>query len=692
MLFYVCGKDVYCLNVTTRRRTHICILPFEARCTGSGEGWICIGGGDDGHFGAVKIESFIEGTEASNGDRFPLDLSDYVVGSREPRRSSISCFIERAGDEIVNSISIHRLKHNHDNSDEVVAVLTNNDKTVRVYSLTHGLEDTVLELPFPTNHATISPSGDLMVAVGDYHQAHFFLRDHTSQSPTVRRTRDTQQDLRASRWLLLSVVQLHVQPPSLNTGYFTTAWSPSGHLCAVGSECGYITLFDTDLVATAECGEEAILQIIPSSRPDTVAGPGAVRTMLFSPEPWDLLIWSEDQGRVGLADIRSNLQMKQIVKIDVKEKYLKHKHVVDTSDDFGIALRRFYGDNEMTQNLHDTLDSNNLESHEWISDHLDAFTQRRRLARDERGNAGDVTDEVAGLTSQERQILEGLRVARHRVEARQRRDILQEVNDAFPPLGGDNRRTSRLTMSHNPQLSMTAELSQLPAQRTRHDGSPLEQYYSRTEPSYRSRRRSSMTLNDGSTASISSRGTIRVSNPTLSPAYSIPQPQAPHTTVPPHAQRIMPNPSSSSQTEDRDTGPTVETITTRSPLSSPSLRPSRPIGDDIPQDQSTPTSRDRSDDQSNNDVTTDIRRIQQLARARARVRSMQATHTLRAYEAAWRRRPGVRLHDDSSWGVQTAGLAMSSDGRALYVGCEEGIFELGINIHERKFWPSVKVR
>ena len=690
----MCGKDVYCLNVATRRRTHICVLPFEARCTGSGEGWICVGGGDDGHFAAVRIESFINGTEASNVDRFPLDLSECSVGTWESRQSPIPYFVDRAGHDIVNSISIHRLRHTRESTDEVVAVLTNNDKTVRVYSLNYGLEDTILDLPFPMNHATISPNGELMVAVGDYHQAYFYMRNYAPKSTTARRASETDQNHKAIRWLPLSVVQLHVQPPSSNTGYFTTAWSPSGHLCAVGSECGYITLFDTNLLITSDNGEDAILQVIPSSRPDAIAGPGSVRTMLFSPEPWDLLIWSEDHGRIGLADIRSNLQIKQFVNIDMKEKHLRHKHVIDASDDFAVALRRFYGDSEMSHNLQETLDSNSLESREWISDHLDAFTQRRRVARNERGSASDEADElVAGLTPHERQILEALRSSRQREEARERRDMLQEMSGASPPLSGDNRRTSRLTMPQNFQLSMSAEFSQLPTQRTRHDGPSFEQYYNRLDPFYRSRRRPSITLNDGSVGNNSSRGTSRAVNAARSSTYTVPDVQAQSTSIPPHAQRIMQNPSSSSQTEDRDTRPTAENITTtRSPLSSPSLRPSNPTSDDMPQDQAFSASRDRGEDQPNSDVISDIRRIQQLTRARARVRNMQGTQSLRAYEAAWLRQPGFRLHDESGWGVQTAGLAISNDGRTLYVGCEEGIFELGIDIQERKFWPSVKVR
>ena len=68
--------------------------------------------------------------------------------------------LEKIGTDIVNSISIHKLPADGHGQDEIVAVLTNNDKTVRVYSLTQNLELAVLDLPFAMNHATISPEGD----------------------------------------------------------------------------------------------------------------------------------------------------------------------------------------------------------------------------------------------------------------------------------------------------------------------------------------------------------------------------------------------------------------------------------------------------------------------------------------------------------------------------------------------------
>lgn len=47
---------------------------------------------------------------------------------------------------------------------------------------------------------------------------------------------------------------------------------------------------------------------------------------------------------------------------------------------------------------------------------------------------------------------------------------------------------------------------------------------------------------------------------------------------------------------------------------------------------------------------------------------------------------------DPAMGVRTAGLAMSSDGRTLYCGTEEGIFEFKMNLHARKLFPAITPR
>ncbi|KMU90373.1 hypothetical protein CIHG_08183 [Coccidioides immitis H538.4] len=43
-------------------------------------------------------------------------------------------------------------------------------------------------------------------------------------------------------------------------------------------------------------------------------------------------------------------------------------------------------------------------------------------------------------------------------------------------------------------------------------------------------------------------------------------------------------------------------------------------------------------------------------------------------------------------GVGTAGVGWGEDGRTLYIGTEEGIFEYQINIQDRKTFPGISCR
>jgi hypothetical protein len=63
-----------------------------------------------------------------------------------------------------------------------------------------------------------------------------------------------------------------------------------------------------------------------TSRPN--AEFGAVRDMAFSPGPIDLLAWTEDRGRVGIADMRAGFDARQILHLD-KEDDFEHLMVTD---------------------------------------------------------------------------------------------------------------------------------------------------------------------------------------------------------------------------------------------------------------------------------------------------------------------------------------------------------------------------
>jgi hypothetical protein len=66
--------------------------------------------------------------------------------------------------------------------------------------------------------------------------------------------------------------------------------------------------------------------------------------------------------------------------------------------------------------------------------------------------------------------------------------------------------------------------------------------------------------------------------------------------------------------------------------------------------------------------------------------------TSEAYQFNLGLRRVSRPSHDPSQGIRTAGLAMSQDGRKLYCGTEEGIFEFQMNLHARKEFPAISLR
>lgn len=93
------------------------------------------------------------------------------------------------------------------------------------------------------------------------------------------------------------------------------------------------------------------------------------------------------------------------------------------------------------------------------------------------------------------------------------------------------------------------------------------------------------------------------------------------------------------------------------------------------------------------ELRSELRRLRQLTQMRERLRNARASQpATETYEfSLGLRRPSRSTHDPSQ-GVRTAGLAMSQDGRTLYCGTEEGIFEFKMNLHVRKAFPAIAPR
>ncbi|KAH7382446.1 WD40-repeat-containing domain protein [Phaeosphaeria sp. MPI-PUGE-AT-0046c] len=652
LIYYASGVNVYCLNAATRLQAHVTTLPWEARCTASGHGYVCVGGADEGNFAAIKVCGFPPADPSHIDSSLPLEFRH-----RLPRPPLLDAAhrirFEKIGEDIVNSISIHKFPADSDGREEVVAVLTNNDKTVRIYSLTQNLELAVLDLPFAMNHATISPDSKLLVAVGDAPTAYFFERVETDR-PSSLKSPEGHPQMLPPEWQLLDHVALYrpTNGPCAD-GYFSTAWSPQSRLCAVGSECGYISVFDVELLRNVEYGEDAIVQLISSTRPDTAAGAGAVRTMHFSPSPWHLLIWSEDQGRVCVADLRSGLKVKQVLILDPKEEGLDKAEIADFDLTVSPEMHELRREADFIRSYRRTLDSDGTAAAvNAATEYFEADSERRRLHRSLGVVESD--NDPHGLTAHERQVIETLRTSRQREEGQHQGITPRSINY--------NSARNRSSASRDPVEFIAA----FEAEHTRRLTRSSQE---RTAP----RRQASVVVSiDPGTVNVptDSHNVITDSTPTQSP-----------NVIPAHARRV----ANELMTSTDDAWRTIEEALTIQARNADAMYRVATVNTANASANANSTSTSTSPE-----LRSELRRLRQLTQMRERLRNARASQpTTETYEfSLGLRRPSRLLHDPSQ-GVRTAGLAMSQDGRTLYCGTEEGIFEFKLNLHVRKGFPAV---
>ena len=410
------------MNTSTRKKELLYTLPWDARCLYAAHGWLCVGGQDHGQFATVKLGDDGNGDEVfrtySEVDAMlPLSLDPELrrqthrsLVTREQRRPA--AHTHELGQMIVNSVTIHRSADGDIGADDgTVAVLTNNDKTVTMYSLSHDRLLAALDFPFAMNHASISPRGDLLVAVGD--------------EPIVYFYRKTQWNGLSYQWEMCAGSPLSpaMDPHVVSDGCFATAFSPSGHLCAVASQCGVITVFATQYVDQGE--HEAIVKIMPSSRPRSDAG--AVRAMCFAPEPMDMLICVEQNGRVCVLDVRDQFASRQVLSLSTTGDAVDRIEV-DLAADFGVEAvidprLRESGDSEFIRQYRQTIAAQDeAAAVHFAADYLEASSERRRM----QGQAREESPQP--LTERERQILEALRSSRERLSAREQQQWPTSIN------------------------------------------------------------------------------------------------------------------------------------------------------------------------------------------------------------------------------------------------------------------------
>ncbi|EPS41666.1 hypothetical protein H072_4434 [Dactylellina haptotyla CBS 200.50] len=317
VLYYPVDARIYSLNTATKERKLITFLPFEPRCISAKYGWICTGGVDNGQIAVIKVTDKLSPSPTSaaaderRSDLIPDgpvdtfndsptadDKHDSGDGETEQSASRTEYLrLAELGGTIVNSITMYKPGDSKSDGD-VIAIITNNDKTVRLFSLSKFRVLTTLTLPFHTNHASVSPDGKFLVVVGDSSKVYFYnLATLTSES------------LPNYSWKLAS-------SPSYSGGdaLISTDFSPCSKLCAIASQDGSITVFDTRLFSK-NSNSPPIIRSIQSSRPQTQAG--AVRCVVFSPCPWDLLVWAEHTGRITITDARVEFGSSQTIRVNV---------------------------------------------------------------------------------------------------------------------------------------------------------------------------------------------------------------------------------------------------------------------------------------------------------------------------------------------------------------------------------------
>ncbi|KAJ5051976.1 uncharacterized protein L3040_001737 [Drepanopeziza brunnea f. sp. 'multigermtubi'] len=343
LVYFPSETEIYLLNTKTQKLELVASLGFIPRCLVASKEWLCCGG-ENGKYSAISLKHRALGSDLSsflNADpdsRLPLDLdptrrsslqeSEHSTGLRdnwESRRSTAEKI--DVGTEIVNCITLWF--PTEDLSERThkfpVAVVSNNDRTVSILDLATSKPIQRFKLPDCVNRSAISPDGELLVAICDDP----FLYIHTRRQKRIERERFESEASQVYEWAPAGRIQLESQRQADNSqmrGSFALSFSRSGQYLAVATQYGIISVFDTQSLTEGE----SLMVWFTTSRPGRQ--PGAVRAMEFCPGPYDLLAWTESTGRVGVADVRTMFNSRQIILINKSDANVEKVDVSDRSD------------------------------------------------------------------------------------------------------------------------------------------------------------------------------------------------------------------------------------------------------------------------------------------------------------------------------------------------------------------------
>ncbi|KAL0933099.1 WD domain-containing protein [Colletotrichum truncatum] len=684
------SNHVQRLNTTTKECETVKFLSFSPRCLVAENGWVCCGG-ETGEFTAIQLD----GTTDDSHDldlhlnlepdaRLPLGFESdshrpedtvfsLVAQSRRLNMSSrlnksYTAKSQKLARDRVNCITmwfppIAGPMH-HGAYTEPAAVLANNDKTVVLV----GLRDfesqdkveplDVVTYPDYVNRAIISPDGRLLIAILDDPFLYIHHRVETAMDDNGPFRADDKPEF---RWELCGKILLKSQrrdDGSDSRGSFAACFSNSGAYLAVGTQYGTISIFDVAGLTDPDV-TDPLLTSFTSSRPR--AGPGAVRDMAFCPGPYDLLAWTEDRGHVGIADLRTGFVQRQILDIGADGDY-EHIPVLDRA----------------------TIDPRLLEGRGERNDvPLSAFPGSFGLGegRRRRGSEGPERHHLA-LTPDETRVLEALQDERRRREQRERIAArMAEQSASLSPLQ---------------QLPLTPWGWRLPR--------PIDYDSNPGVATTRARSSSvSRSLGEQSDAARTTgdRGDFQPGNVSRAIGDLLGNIRDSRE----RAQERIRNAHRLILQSNADRDRMLGMMNAHPPRRAASIRPG---------DASTATQRAASDLRSltpsasgwadlealySLSFESNVQDLRAATRDRDRDRSsilplLNSVAIRELEERNARRRVALEhgVHEADTEPDNTAGISWSEDGRILYVGAENGIYEFQVDVQGRKFHPNLNLR
>lgn len=381
------------------------------------------------------------------------------------------------------------------------------------------------------NHATISPDGKILLAVGDEPQAFFCGRTRLPSLPN-----DGEPAYARYEWHGIAEPKLSLAHSS--DACFSTAFSPSGHICAVASQTGVITIFDTSMIKIDMEPDDAVLDVLKSSRPCLGRDMcGAVRSMSFAPAPWDLFAWAEDQGRVCVVDLRNAFLSRQTIELETDSPSLSRAVMSDLEDSHSTAEQRVLAiEARFAQRHREALEAqDHLAAVNHAANFMELAAERRRIEREAResqeGGTSTLREELNSLTESERQMLDStIRMTRIQENEQERADAALQTPFSvnYVPTSGEALADAQLSLA-----SSSTYISPHVPQSGRGAGSIQDYMRQRSldrsrpgERTYQPRRRSSVVISNGNStnnsnsAHPSSLAPIGTATPTLSASPS----------------------------------------------------------------------------------------------------------------------------------------------------------------------------